>query len=61
MQLRLNPKSARTFSWGKLAIKTGLTLIVILAIVFFLGQLKLSAPKKLIQQEISNDKLIKLK
>tara|TARA_Y100000590_G_scaffold59357_1_gene62975 strand:- start:2748 stop:2933 length:186 start_codon:yes stop_codon:yes gene_type:complete len=61
MQLRLNPKSSRSFSWGKTAIKVGLVIFAILVVIFFLGQLKLSAPKKLIKQEISNDKLIKLK
>ena len=42
--------------WERLPI-----IFAILGVIFFLGQLELSTSKELIKQEISNDKLIKLK
>ena len=61
MQLRLNPKSSRSSSLRKPVIKIILIIFAILGVIFFLGQLELSTSKELIKQEISNDKLIKLK
>ena len=61
MQLRLNPKTSRSFSLRKPVIKIILIIFAIFVVIFFLGRLELSTPKKLIKQEISNDKLIKIK
>jgi len=61
MQLRLNPKTSRSSSLRKPVIKIILIIFAILGVIFFLGQLELSTSKELIKQEISNDKLIKLK
>jgi hypothetical protein len=61
MQLRLRPKTRRGFPLNKYVMKVILIVSVILACIFLLGKLELPAPTKLIKQEISNDKLIKLK
>ena len=61
MQLSLNPKSRRSPMANKPIVKIVITIVVVLIVIFFLGKLELSTPKKLIKQEISNDKLIKLK
>ena len=52
--------SLRTNILG-LIIKLTLALVVILGIVFLLNKIDFPAPKKLIKQEISNDKLITIK
>ena len=61
MQLSLNRKSGRSPIANKPIVKIVITIVAVLIVVFFLGKLELSTPKKLIKQEISNDKLIKLK
>ena len=61
MQLRLNPRTTRSSLLRKLVIKIILIIFAIFVIIFFLGKLELSTPKKIIKQEISNDKLIELK
>tara|TARA_B100001013_G_scaffold92864_1_gene51729 strand:- start:619 stop:804 length:186 start_codon:yes stop_codon:yes gene_type:complete len=61
MQLRLNPRTTRSSLLRKLVIKMILIIFAIFVVIFFLGKLELSSPKKIIKQEISNDKLIELK
>ena len=61
MQLRLNPRTTRSSLLRKLVIKLILIIFAIFVVIFFLGKLELSTPKKIIKQEISNDKLIELK
>ena len=61
MQLRLNPRTTRSSLLRKLVIKMILIIFAIFVVIFFLGKLELSTPKKIIKQEISNDKLIELK
>ena len=61
MQLRLNPRTTRSALLRKLVIKIILIIFAIFVVIFFLGKLELSTPKKIIKQEISNDKLIELK
>ena len=61
MQLRLNPRTTRSSLLRKLVIKIILIIFAIFGVIFFLGKLELSTPKKIIKQEISNDKLIELK
>ena len=61
MQLRLNPRTTRSSLLRKLVIKIILIIFAIFVVIFFLGKLELSTPKKIIKQEISNEKLIELK
>ena len=61
MQLRLKPRSNRNLITRNLAIKTILILLVFFLGIFLLDKIDFPAPTKLIKQEISNDKLIKLK
>tara|TARA_B100001245_G_scaffold65914_1_gene45811 strand:- start:1036 stop:1221 length:186 start_codon:yes stop_codon:yes gene_type:complete len=61
MQLRLNPRTTRSSLLRKIVIKIILIIFAIFVVIFFLGKLELSTPKKIIKQEISNDKLIELK
>jgi len=61
MQLRLTPRPNRNLISRNLAIKTILVLLVFFLGIFLLDKIDFPAPKKLIKQEISNDKLITLK
>ena len=61
MQLRLNPRTTRSSLLRKLVIKIILIIFAIFVVILFLEKLELSTPKKIIKQEISNDKLIELK
>ena len=61
MQLRLNPRTTRSSLLRKIVIKIILIIFAIFVVIFFLGKLELSTPKKIIKQEISNEKLIELK
>ena len=56
MQLGLKPKTDRN-----LVIKIISILIVFFLGIFLLDKIDFPVPKQLIKQEISNDKLIKLK
>ena len=61
MQLRLTPKGNRNFISRSLVVKTVLILLVFSLGIFLLDRIDFPVPKKLIKQEISNDKLITLK
>jgi len=61
MQLRLTPKRNRTLVGKILVIKTILILLVFFLGVFLLDKIDFPVPTKLIEQEISNDKLETLK
>ena len=61
MQLRLKSGTERHTSVSKLAIKSILFLLVLSLAIFLLDKIDFPVPKKLIKQEISNDKLITLK
>ena len=61
MQLRLKPRTSRNPISRSLIIKTTLILLVFFLGIFLLDKIDFPAPKKLIKQEISNDKLITLK
>ena len=61
MQLRLKPRGNRNIISRNFAIKTILILIVFFLGIFLLDKIEFKVPKKLIKQEISNDKLITLK
>ena len=61
MQLRLRPKSSSNFRFSKNVLKIVLIILVIFVAIFFLNKIEILAPKKHIKQEISNDKIIKLK
>ena len=56
MQLGFKPKTNRN-----LLIKIILILLVFFLGIFLLDKIDFPAPKKIIKQEISHDKLIKLK
>ncbi len=61
MQLRLRPRTSKTLINRNLIIKTILILTIFFLGIFLLDKIDFPAPTKLIKQEISNDKLIKLK
>ena len=61
MQLRLRPRTNRNLIGRSLIIKTILILLVFFLGIFLLDKIEMPIPNKLIEQEISNDKLITLK
>ena len=61
MQLRLKPRNKRNLINRNLVIKIILIFIVFSLGTFLLDKIDFPVPKKLIKQEISNDKLITLK
>tara|TARA_B110000438_G_scaffold241109_1_gene240098 strand:- start:17 stop:202 length:186 start_codon:yes stop_codon:yes gene_type:complete len=61
MQLRLTPKRNRTILGKILAIKTILIILVLFLGIFLLDKIDFPVPAKLIEQEISNEKLETLK
>jgi len=61
MQLRLRPRTSRTFISKILAIKIVLTFLVFFLAIFLIDKIDFPSPNKLIKQEISNDKLITVK
>ena len=61
MQLRLQPRTNRNLVNRSLAIKVILILLVFFLGIFLLDKIDFPVPKKIIKQEISNDKLITLK
>jgi len=61
MQLRLKPRTDRGVITKGLIIKTALIALILFIAIFLLDKINMPAPMKLIQQEISNDKLITLK
>ena len=61
MQLRLKPRTNRNLINRNLVIKIILIFLVFFLGTFLLDKIDFPVPKKLIKQEISNDKLIILK
>ena len=61
MQLRLKPRTSRSFISKVLVIKIILILLVFFIGIFLLDKIDFPTPTKVIKQEISNDKLITLK
>jgi len=61
MQLRLRPRTSRNFISKVLIIKIILIVLVFFIGIFLLDKIDFPKPTKLIEQEISNDKLITLK
>jgi len=61
MQLRLQPRTNRSSIRNKLAIKIILFALIFAVAIFLLDKIEIPVANKLIQQEISNDKLITLK
>ena len=61
MQLRLNPRANKNLINRNLVIKIILIFLVLSLGIFLLDKIDFPTPKKLIKQEISNDKLITLK
>ena len=61
MQLRLKPRTSRNLINIGLIVKIILILLVFFLGIFLLDKIDFPKPTKLIKQEISNDKLIKIK
>ena len=61
MQLRLKPRTSRNLINIGLIVKIILILLVFFLGIFLLDKIDFPVPKKMIKQEISNDKLITLK
>ena len=61
MQLRLNPRANKNLINRNLVIKIILIFLVFSLGIFLLDKIDFPTPKKLIKQEISNDKFITLK
>ena len=61
MQLRLHPKTDRNTIIRNFLFKIILIILVLFLGIFLLDKIDFPAPKKIIKQEISNDKLILLK
>jgi hypothetical protein len=61
MQLRLHPRPSKSFTRKKIIIKTSLFISIFFLVIFLLDKMQMPVPNKLIEQEISNDKLITLK
>jgi len=61
MQLRLHPKSSKHQATNKFIIRTILFALVLSLSIYMLDKIEISAPIKLLEQKISNDKIITLK
>ena len=61
MQLRLNPRTNKNLINRNLVIKIILIFLVFSLGTYLLDKIDFPTPKKLIKQEISNDKFITLK
>ena len=61
MQLRLQPRKNKGLVPRTIVIKTVLIVLFLCVAVFILDKIEVPVPTKNIKQEISNDKLIKLK
>ena len=61
MQLRLRPRTNKTFISRGLIIKTILVILVFFIGIFLLDKIDFPSPTKFIKQEISNDNLKTLK
>ena len=61
MQLRLQPRKNKGPLQRTIIIKTVLIVLFLFVAVFILDKIEVPVPTKNIKQEISNDKLIKLK
>ena len=61
MQLRLQPRTNKNLIIRNLIIKIILLFLVFFVGIFLLDKIDFPKPTKLIEQEISNDKLITLK
>ena len=61
MQLRLHPRNNKRLLLSKFITIAVLALLVFSLLVFLADKIEMPVPSKLIQQEISNDKLITLK
>ena len=61
MQLRLHPKSSKRQVTNQFIIRTILFALVLSLSIYMLDKIEISAPIKLLEQKISNDKIITLK
>ena len=61
MQLRLKPRASKNLINRGIVIKTILIILVFFLGIFLLDKIDFPAPKKLIKQEVSHDKIVTLK
>jgi len=61
MQLRLHPRSSRSVTRRSFIIKTILFISIFFLAIFLLDKIEIIPPSEIIEQEISNDKLITVK
>ena len=61
MQLRINTRQSKASKIIKLTIKIVLPLLLIFLVIYFIGQIEMPSPNKLIKQEIPNEKLVTVK
>jgi len=61
MQLRLKPRTSRNPINRSLLIKVVISILILFLGIFLIDKIDFPTPKKLIKQEISNDKIITLK
>tara|TARA_Y100000590_G_scaffold463955_1_gene632111 strand:+ start:1914 stop:2099 length:186 start_codon:yes stop_codon:yes gene_type:complete len=61
MQLRLSPRSKSSLFNRTFIVKSLLVIFVLFLGIFLLDKIDVSAPSKLIKQELSNDKIITVK
>ena len=61
MQLRLRPRTSRSFLTRSLIIKSVVIILIFFLAIFLVDKINMPAPNKLIKQELGNDKLITVK
>ena len=61
MQLRLKPRASKNFINRSFIIKTILIFLVFFLAIFLLDKIDFPSPKKLIKEQLGNDKIITLK
>ena len=61
MQLRLGPRGKSSLFNRTFIVKSLLVIFVLFLGIFLLDKIDVSAPSKLIKQELSNDKIITVK
>ena len=61
MQLRLKPRANKNFINRSFVIKTILIFLAFFLVIFLLDNIDFPSPKKLIKEQLGNDKIITLK
>ena len=61
MQLRLRPRGRSAFPASKHIVKLVIFLLIFFLAIFLLDKIDFPSPKKLIKEQLGNDKIITLK